>query len=300
LNDTRQQQRDPRTGIPTALRDEACSQEIREACTALNSRRARGLMEISRFSPQRESVEIDVWTAALVEKAELWDVPIVPMEALGLSHDEDGFSESAEMVPLKTGAEACPYLDHKQRIVYKLFDLRSNGAMGKKIVMQRDAEAGLCDEIKDAVFQDTIRKLSAINDAGGHPTEIVGLVDSFDHLLVKQPLAEPYLDFDADRREAMDMMRCVTPMGGQFRNPLSVFYIQEEPWLLGDLHKGNIMRDAEGRPTVIDALVGYLPPYVLRELPWVGMAANDAKDFRLTGQAPLRKSLLEEVEDDEL
>jgi len=256
-------------------------------------------MEISRFSPSRESSSLDVWTASLIEKAELWEVPIVPLDALGISRDEDGFLESADMIPLKTGAEAIPYLDRHHHIVYKLFDLRANGSMGKKIVMRRGEGGHLSDEIKDAVFQDIIRKLSAINDGGGHPTEIVGLVDSFDHLLVKQPLAEPYEDFYADKKEAMELMRCVTPLGGQFRHPLSVFYAQDEPWLIGDLHKGNIMRDVNGAPTIIDALVGYLPPYVLKEVPWIGMAAHDAQIYRESGQAPLR-SLFDDVQDDEL
>lgn len=256
-------------------------------------------MEVSRFSPQRESSEIDVWTAATLEKAALWEVPIVPLEALGIRRDDDGFLESDAMIALKTGAEACPYLDQKERVVYKLFDLRANGSMGKKVVMQRDDEGVLQAEIKEAVLHDILRKLSAINDGGGHPTEIVGLVDSFDHLLVKQPLAEPYENFEADRMEAMDRMCCVTPMGGTFRHNLAVFFTQEEPWLIGDLHKGNIMRDAEGNPTIIDALTGYLPPYVLKELPWLNMASNDAKIFRETGQ-PVLRSLFDGVDDDEL
>lgn len=257
-------------------------------------------MEISRFTPQRESTSPDVWTAAIIEEAKLWDVPIVPLESLGIRRDQDeGFLLSDELQPLKTGAEACPYLDMKQRIVYKLFDLRANGSMGKKIVMARDEDGILQAEIKEAVLHDIIRKLSAINDGGGHPTEIVGLVDSFDHLLVKQPLAEPYRDFDADRKEAMGIMRCVIPMGGHFRHNLAVFYAQEEAWLIGDLHKGNIMMDANGDPTIIDALTGYLPPYVLKELPWLNMAAADAETYRKTGQAPLR-SLFDGVNDDEL
>lgn len=256
-------------------------------------------MEISRFSPQRESSEIDVWTAATLEKAKLWEVPIVPLASLGITRDEEGFLEAEDMVPLKTGAEACPYLDQDNHIVYKLFDLRANGSMGKKVVVQRDDEGVLQAEIKEAVLHDMLRKLAVINDAGGHPTEIVGLVDSFDHLLVKQPLAEPYNDYEADRTEAMDILRCVTPLGGHFRHRLAVFHAQEEPWLIGDLHKGNIMRDANGNPTIIDALVGYLPPYVLKELPWLNMAAHDAEHYRETGQARLR-NLFDGIDDDEL
>ncbi len=256
-------------------------------------------MEISRFSPQRESLEVDVWTAAIIEKASLWEVPIIPLDSLGIHRDEEGFLIAEELTPLKTGAEACPYLDMKSREVYKLFDLRANGSMGKKVVVQRNEEGILNAEIKEAVLHDVIRKLSTLNDGGGHPTEIVGLVDSFDHLLVKQPLAEHYRDFEVNRREAMDIMRCVSPMGGHFRHNLAVFHAQEEPWLIGDLHKGNIMINAEGNPTIIDALTGYLPPYVLKELPWLNVATEDAYTFRESGQAPLR-SVFDGVRDDEL
>ena len=294
------QTRDSLTGVRSAVTSEACDAEVRAACTALNKRRARGILEVSRFTPQRQSTTIDVWTAAFIEEARLWEVPIVPMEALGLQRDEEGFLASPLLQALPSGAEAAPYLHREGRVVYKLFDLRAHGGMGKKIVLQRDADGQLQDEIKDAVLQDTVRKLSALNDGGGHPTEIVGIVDSFDHLLVKQPLAFPYEDFAQDRKVAMEQMRCVTPMGGNFRHPLSVFWAQEEPWLIGDLHKGNIMIDAEGHPTIIDALVGYLPPYVLQELRWVGIAADDARLYRETGQAPLHHSLFELVNDDEL
>ena len=299
MNDSKIQRRDERTGLPTALHGQACDDDIRATCSTLNRRRARGILEISRFSPQRESLTLDVWTTTVIEQARLWEVPIIPLASLGLHRDEEGFMESHDLLMLKSGAEACPYLDREHHIVYKLFDLRANGSMGKKIVMQRDSNGVLQAEIKEAVLHDTVRKLSSLNDGGGLPTEIVGIVDSFDHLLVKQPLAEPYEDFDADRNEAMDLMRCVTPMGGNLRHNLAIFYAQEEAWLIGDLHKGNIMRDVEGRPTIIDALVGYLPPYVLKELPWLNIAANDAKIFRETGQPPLR-SLFDDVDDDEL
>lgn len=256
-------------------------------------------MEISRFSPQRGSLTVDVWTAAVIEKAKLWEVPLIALESLGITRDEDGFLESEELIPLKTGAEACPYLDQSNGVVYKLFDLRANGSMGKKVSCSRDDRGVLQAEIKEAVLHDVIRKLAVLNVSGGHPTEIVGLVQSFDHLLVKQPLAQPYTEFDADRQEAMDRMRCVSPMGGHFRHNLATFYAQEEPWLIGDLHRGNIMIGADGHPTIIDALVGYLPPYVLKELPWLQVAAHDAQVFRETGQVPLR-SLFEGVDDDDL
>ena len=301
MNDTTPQQRDARTGVPTALHGERSDHHIRSACSALNHSRARGIVEISRFTPQRESLEINVWTATLIEEAKLWGVPIVPLEALGIRRDpeEDEFLISDELHPLTTGAEACPYLDAQNRVVYKLFDLRANGSMGKKVVIQRDEFGVLQAEIKEAVLHDIIKKLSAINDGGGHPTEIVGLVDSFDYLLVKQPLAEPYQDLKSDRQEAMDIMRCVTPMGGHFRHNLAVFHAQGEPWLIGDLHRGNIMRDSEGKPTIIDALIGYLPPYVLKELPWLNIATHDALQFRDTGQAPLR-CLFDNINDDDL
>ena len=44
------------------------------------------------------------------------------------------------LTALPSGAEAIPYFDKEWGVVYKLFDLRVNGSLGKKIELVRPAE----------------------------------------------------------------------------------------------------------------------------------------------------------------
>ena len=53
-----------------------------------------------------------------------------------------------------------------------------------------------------------------------------------------------------------------------------------EPWIVSDLHKGDIMRNAEDRPTIIDALTGAVPPLAQEQLRHVREAVEDARDLR--------------------
>lgn len=95
----------------------------------------------------------------------------------------------ADLIPLPSGAEASPYHDPQSNSVYKLFDLRPNGSLGKKISLELNDQQEFEVVLKDAVLRDTSEKIRILNDIGGHPTEIVGLSDNGDYLIAKQPLA---------------------------------------------------------------------------------------------------------------
>lgn len=70
------------------------------------------------------------------------------------------------------------------------------------------------------------------------------------------------------------------------------------PWLDGDLRERNIMRDVNGTPTIIDALVGEVSLTARRELGWLDAACDEAQVFRETGTRPPRWD--EAVDDGEL
>ena len=88
----------------------------------------------------------------------------------------------SNLVPLPSGAEASPYYDPDSNAVYKLFDLRPNGSLGKKISLEINEEQEFEVVLKDAVLRDTLEKLRILNDIGGHPTEIIGLSDNGNYL----------------------------------------------------------------------------------------------------------------------
>ena len=63
-----------------------------------------------------------------------------------------------------------------QGVVCKLFDLRTNGGLGKKFLVQSaPTPEGWEVCISDANLFDTIEKLIVLDECGAHPTEICGL-----------------------------------------------------------------------------------------------------------------------------
>jgi hypothetical protein len=219
------------------------------------------------------------------------------LERLGVHHDEDGLTSSDLFVALTPGAEASPYFDKDWHAVYKLFDLRTNGALGKKIELRPDAEGNFEVELCDAVLIDTLEKLSILNEAGALPTEIVGLSQSGDYLIAKQPLAYPRKDFETDRETAITAIKGITPPFTGLRRTVAVIWVDNRAWLVSDLHQRNIMRDSDRTPTIIDALIGPVPSAALERLTWLQHAVEDAQALREGRDLPKRKRF-EDVDDD--
>lgn len=298
---------DWRTGVQTAIGKPISCNSQRAACAALNRRRASGILEAASFAASRESVPIDVWDAEFVKRCAEWDVPLIRLEKLGITADLDGYLESEELLPLKPGAEARPYHDPRQGVVYKLFDLRENGSLGMKCQIARiteDESPGLPEEDRyrvekvEASLRDTLIKLALLNEVGAHPTEIVGLSDEGDFLLVKQPFARPARDPEgADLEEAIRHAKAARSKN--LRLNCVILWLQEEAYIMADLHKHNIMVDHDGFPTIIDALTGRIPPSLISKLPALQAAVADAEDLR-KGRPPRNQFDLRPVADDEL
>lgn len=200
---------------------------------------------------------------------------------------------------LTPGAEASPYFDREWKAVYKLFDLRTNGALGKKIELLPDAEGNFEVALCDAVLTDTLEKLAVLNEAGALPTEIVGLSLSGDYLVAKQPLAYARKDFESDRQTAITAVKGITPLFTGLRRTVAVIWVDHRAWLVSDLHERNIMRDSDGKPTIIDALIGPVPPPALKQLMWLQHAVEDAQALR-EGHAMPKRKRFEDVDDDAL
>ena len=290
---------DFRTGRPTAIHPGNSCAEQRAACAALNRERTRGILEATQRTPSGQPLSPDDWLASVTGRSKHWDVPLIPLERLGILHDEDGLTSSTLLSPLTPGAEASPFFDREWSAVYKLFDLRANGSLGKKIDLVPDNEDQFDLLLCDAVLQDTLEKLSILNEAGALPTEIVGLSESGDYLLVKQPLAFPRGSFEADRKVAIHAVRGVTPLFTGLRRTVVVIWVDNRAWLVSDLHDRNIMRDSDGIPTIIDALIGPVPPAALKHLQWLREAIEDSQALREGRQPKIRKQF-DDVDNDEL
>ena len=280
---------DYRTRRPTGIRFSEPSAHQRAACSALNRERARGLLEAARHAPPGESVPVDVWNAGFARKCAEWGIPLIPLSWLDIERDADGLLSSKVLEPLTPGAEAAPWLDRDAHVVYKFFDLRPNGTLGKKFELVRaddDDRPGIPEEeryrieTQPATFFDTIRKLRILNTAGAHPTEIVGLSEGGDFLIAKQPQAFPFQNLADDTKCAIDAIRGVVPERSRLEAQVVVIWVENEAMLVSDLHERNIMRDRDGHPTIIDALLGSVSHASKRHLAWLRDAVEDAQARR--------------------
>lgn len=309
MNELKDYEIDYKTGLATAITGDKVSDGVRQACDALNRTRSGAIEKAIIEASQRESIKINDWTASFERVAAESDTYSIPLDKLGIESDKDGFltTESALMEPLESGAEAIPYLDKEAKVVYKLFYLRGEASLGKKVKFVAEDEGhreGLYSvELDDANLIDTLKKLSLLNAVGGHPTEIVGLSHDCHYLIAKQPLAYEVSDFITDRQQALKLMRAVLPQAGSYRRTVAVVWFDNMAWLIDDLHERNVMIDSNGYPTVIDALVADIPELVVSRCAFLSQAVQDAKLWAIDNRAPPSRDLWDRLEvchDDEL
>lgn len=298
-NTSTQSNFDFRTGRETAIATALVSEGDRAACSALNRQRAKGIQEAARQAPSRQSFTPDVWAALVAKRSREWGVPLIRLDGLGLGRDPDDHLISQYMQPLKTGAEASPFADGDWQVVYKLFPLHSSGGLGKTFEIDRyPDDQGFEMTVRDAVLIETMEKLIVLHDAGAHPTELVGIDDQGDYLVVKQPLAYPYKNLDEDRLIALERIRAV-PCRARFRRVVWILWEHDQAWVLSDLHPGNIMRDASDQPTIIDALLSPLPPALIQSDRLLIQDVEDARALR-EGRSRPSRDVFAEIPDDEL
>ena len=127
---------------------------------------------------------------------------------------------------------------------------------------------------------ETIEKLCVLHEAGAHPTEIIGLSDAGDHLIVKQPQATVIEVGMKQRAESCGKLSTVLMPSIAIRGELRIFWHDSRAWLLGDLHRGNIMGDADNESTIIDALIGSIPRPFVQQFNEVAAAIRESQNRR--------------------
>ena len=147
------------------------------------------------------------------------------------------------------------------------------------LVIEQDDEGGFRAIHGDADLDSTMEKLAVLHEAGACPTEIVGLAETGDYLIAKQPLCGPHQDFQQDRKRAAEAIKAVVPKYSLGRE-IRVFWVRDQAWCIGDLHEGNIMRDAAGQATIIDALICPLPTRMLKLAPHLQTSVMLARALR--------------------
>jgi len=145
---------DPHTGIETFVTGPGFPERRRTPCARNNRRRARGFAEVLAEAQRMGKAPID-GQRAIADSARKHGLPLVDPSTLGIHFDDRGQWTSDFLIPLKGGAEAQPFLDSNHGVVYKLFDLRPDGGLGKKLVLSPGKPQWNL-EIEDATALETI------------------------------------------------------------------------------------------------------------------------------------------------
>lgn len=170
--------------------------------------------------------------------------------------------------------------------------------LAKMLSVQREGDVWRAVPM-DADLRETMQKLVLLHDAGACPTELVGLSDSGHYLIAKQPLCRAGADFPCERRAAAERMKAEVPAYSPGRE-IRVFWLDDQPWSLGDLHERNIMFEVDGTPMIIDALIGPIPPLLLRAQQKLLQSVDRARLRRQGQEPPPREGGWDACADDEL
>jgi RNA polymerase sigma factor (sigma-70 family) len=173
---------------------------------------------------------------------------------------------------LKSGSEADVYHDEAAGVVYKIFIPSPSGEVGWRLRAYKESDGSWRVDREPATLSDTLQKLALLHEAGGLPTEILGITETGD-VLAKQPMAEETEAGTQTRAEAVVAMNGVQTSDAEL-DGIRVFWAQGKAWFLGDLHGQNIMRDASGQTRVMDALMLEVPGRMIDENPAVAKAVR--------------------------
>lgn len=155
--------------------------------------------------------------------------------------------------------------------------------MGLKFAATRHSEKWEVDTRSGNLF-DMIDKVIALDGAGALPTEIIGMLETGDHLVVKQPCATDSRPAAYAGRAAAAMKAWPVPAKTGLGD-LRLFAWGQRHWFLTDLHPGNVFT-WQGKPTVIDALIGEVPPALLDDFPELIAAAQGPDSTENQDAAP--------------
>ena len=248
------------TGLPTAILGPFVSENARKMIGSLNRSRENNL-------------------------------PTVELSALGMTRGEVGL-ESSSLTKLKSGKEAEPFLS-SSGVVYKFFDL--SRPLGPKYSFEPNADGEFEMTQRASAIEEIVKKICVLHDAGCHPTEIVGLAERSDYLIVKQPEASPqaYSNgiasyptkdlFIHDLKRACESMKAVPFVSRGFKEEVFATVVGDQAWIIGDLKFSNIMRDSAKQPTIIDALTGLVTSRAEKEFPLLSKAVTAARRWRIEG-----------------
>ncbi len=308
---------DPFTGRPTCIRGGHLPDE--ETWRALQHDHRRRLEALARFRAAAQKVGIGTYPdddlvlwepdeiGLLAAADPLWHeldaaarafratFPLIELEDFGFPPEvEDLLGEcSPRLRPISSGVEATAF-EAEDHSIYKFFMPRDDGHIGGSFTFRRTEDVALHAEAADGTYQAMLEKFDLILRLGGMPTEVIGVTHREGVLVTKQTLGG-LLGEGADTSAVQPAP--LIPWPSRFlrahRDHPRLYFVEDTPWLVADLHSKNLVRAADGTLRAIDLLAAPLPPELIAGEPlladWLERVAHDPK-----------AGVLREVDDDEL
>ncbi len=316
-HEQRRSMQDPFTGRPTCIKGSRLPSD--EDRRALQHDYRRRLEALARFSAAAAQVGIGtypdddlvLWNAdeiGLLAAADpLWEeldaaarafratFPLIELEDFGFPEDvEDLLGEaSPDLRPISSGVEATAF-EAKDKSIYKFFMPRDDGHIGGTFSFTRAEDVALDAEASDGTYQAMLEKFDLIMRLDGMPTEVIGVTKREGVLVAKQTLGA-LLSEGADTSQVQPPE--LIPLASRFlrahRDHPRLYFVDDAPWLVADLHSKNMVRAADGNLKAIDLLAAPLPADLIVKEPlladWLKRVAADPET-----------SVLHAVDDDEL
>lgn len=207
--------------------------------------------------------------------------PLVDLEDFGFPDEvEDLLGESsARLRPISSGVEATAF-EAEDKSIYKFFMPREDGHIGGTFSFTRGEEVALQAEASDGTYQAMLEKFDLIMRLDGMPTEVVGVTKREGVLVTKQTLGELLSEgADTSRVQPADLIPLPSRFLRAHRDHPRLYFRDETPWLVADLHSKNMVRAADGELRAIDLLAAPLPADLIAEEPlladWLDRVAED-------------------------
>jgi hypothetical protein len=188
-------------------------------------------------------------------------LPIVSLEDFGFPAEvEDLLAECGDRLrPISSGVEATAFeaADHS---IYKFFMPRDNGRIGGTFEFRRGDEVALLAEASDGSYRAMLEKFDLIVRLGGMPTEVIGVTQHEGVLITKQTLGERLAEgADTSRVQPAPLIPIPSRFLRAHRDHPRLYFVDDRPWLVADLHSKNLVRAEDHSLRAIDLLAAPLP-----------------------------------------
>ncbi|HEY0969332.1 MAG TPA: hypothetical protein VGD88_18210 [Opitutaceae bacterium] len=196
-------------------------------------------------------------------------LPIVSLEDFGFPAEvEDLLAEcGTRLRPISSGVEATAFeaADHS---IYKFFMPRDDGRIGGTFEFRRGDEVALLAEASDGSYRAMLEKFDLIVRLGGMPTEVIGVTKHEGVLITKQTLGERLAEgADTSKVQPAPLIPIPSRFLRAHRDHPRLYFVDDRPWLVADLHSKNLVRAQDHTLRAIDLLAAPLPPALIAAEP---------------------------------